>query len=124
MNSIRLDKWLWYARFFKSRTLAGRFCNEGKIRINQQPVSKANTNIKINDVLTFNLNNRVRIIRIENIGTRRGPATEAATLYLDMSPEIKKNDAGIDVPPAKREPGSGRPTKAQRRAMEKFKENT
>ncbi|MDH5189561.1 MAG: RNA-binding S4 domain-containing protein, partial [Rhodospirillaceae bacterium] len=79
MNSIRLDKWLWYARFFKSRTLAGRFCNEGKIRLNQQPVSKANTNLKINDVLTFNLNNRVRIIKIENLGTRRGPAVEAAT---------------------------------------------
>ncbi|MDH5488705.1 MAG: RNA-binding S4 domain-containing protein [Rhodospirillaceae bacterium] len=123
MNSIRLDKWLWYARFFKSRTLAGRFCNEGKIRLNQQPVSKANTNIKINDVLTFNLNNRVRILKIENIGTRRGPAAEAATLYLDMSPEIKKEDIVISAPPAKREPGSGRPTKAQRRAMDKFKED-
>ena len=123
MNSIRLDKWLWYARFFKSRTLAGRFCNEGKIRLNQQLVSKANTNIKINDVLTFNLNNRVRIIKIENLGTRRGPAAEATTLYLDMSPEIKKEDIVINTPPAKREPGSGRPTKAQRRAMDKFKED-
>jgi len=124
MDNVRLDKWLWYARFFKSRTLAGRFCNDGKIRLNQKPISKANTNIKLNDVLTFNLNDRVRIIRIENIGTRRGPAAEAATLYFDMSPEIKKHNISRDTPPARREPGSGRPTKAQRRATDKFKEDT
>lgn len=123
MDNIRLDKWLWYARFFKSRTLAGRFCNDGKIRLNQKPVSKANTNIKINDVLTFNINDRVRVIRIENLGTRRGPAAEAATLYFDMSPIIEKKAITTDGPPARREPGSGRPTKAERRAIDKFKDN-
>ena len=121
-DTRRLDQWLWYARFFKSRSLANRFCASGKVRVNRQPVSKARHPLRPGDVLTFPKGPYIRIIEVSELGTRRGPAAEARTLYEDLDPPkpVKRQDR--PARPAQREPGTGRPTKAQRRATDRLKE--
>ena len=83
--ALRVDKWLWYARFFKSRSLAAKHVLAGKVRLNRHRILKPSTSLKAGDVLTFVLRSDVRVIRVVDLGTRRGPATEARTLYNDLS---------------------------------------
>ena len=115
----RIDKWLWYARFLKTRTLATRFVADGKVRVNRARVTKAGHTVAPGDVLTFTLHTRLRIVEVLAPGTRRGPAEEARGLYEDLSPAPPSKDAssGAAQPlrPAEREAGSGRPTKKERR---------
>lgn len=80
----RLDKWLWFARIAKSRSLAAKLIEEGCIRVNRQRVMKAAACVKCGDVLTASLRGRVRIIEILDVGNRRGPASEAQALYRDL----------------------------------------
>jgi len=122
--SIRLDKWLWQARFFKSRNLASQFCVNGRLRVDGAVTSKAHFAVRPGHVLTFSLNDTIRIIEIIQLGTRRGPAIEAKKLYNDLSPPkpVKRDDPGKPLSPAKRDPGTGRPTKAERRAMDRYME--
>ena len=121
---IRIDKWLWHARFLKSRTLAGKFCQAGKVRVNDDLITKAHVMVGPGDVLTFATGTRVRVIKVKAIGARRGPAPEAQGLYEDLSPPAPaKSDRPFT--PAKtgeREAGAGRPTKAERRAIDKLRE--
>jgi ribosome-associated heat shock protein Hsp15 len=86
---LRLDKWLWQARFCKSRALAAALVAEGHVRVNGTPVSRPGRDIIAGDVLTFPQGARIRVIRILALGQRRGPATEAQELYsdLDTSPQ-------------------------------------
>ena len=81
----RLDKWLWYARFVKSRSLATKLVEEGCIRVNRQRVVKAATCVKCGDVLTASLHGRVRVIEILAVGHRRGPPAEAKALYSELT---------------------------------------
>jgi ribosome-associated heat shock protein Hsp15 len=85
-QKLRLDKWLWQARFFKSRTLAAEVIAEGHVRVNGTRVSRPGRDVMEGDTLTFPLGNRIRVIRILARGQRRGPATEAQALYLDLEP--------------------------------------
>ena len=120
-EQIRLDKWLWFARFLKSRTLAAGLCAEGRVRIAGKVVSKASQAVKVGDVLTFPLHDHVRVIEVKALGVRRGPAEEARTLYEDLSPLVPKpRDAAPDQ--GARDPGAGRPTKSDRRAIDRFTE--
>lgn len=116
----RLDKWLWYARVTKSRTLAQKLVSGGHVRVNKDKVANASYQVKVDDVLTIVLERRILILRILSPGTRRGPATEARTLYEDLSPPPPPK---AEKPPetAKREPGSGRPTKKERRQTDQFR---
>lgn len=82
--SIRLDKWLWHARFCKSRALAARLVSEGAVRVNAERVSKPATPVRVGDGLSFAQGGRVRVLRVLALGTRRGPAPEAQALYLDL----------------------------------------
>jgi len=82
---IRLDKWLWQARFFKSRTLAAEIVTAGRVRLNGQPVSKAAHAVGPGDVLTFAQGSAIRVVRILGAGTRRGPAAEARQLYDEIA---------------------------------------
>lgn len=84
--SLRLDKWLWFARFFKSRTLAARLCDEGRIRVNSRVVDKAHHALRPGDVLTFAQGPHIRVVRVLALGSRRGPASEARALYDDLAP--------------------------------------
>ncbi|MBI4723562.1 MAG: RNA-binding S4 domain-containing protein [Rhodomicrobium sp.] len=80
----RLDKWLWYARIAKSRSTAAKLIENGCIRVNRQRVQKPSACVKCGDVLTATLHSRVRVIEIRAIGERRGPASEAQTLYAEL----------------------------------------
>lgn len=115
-QSLRLDKWLWFARFCKSRALASKLCAAGRIRVSGTLVQKAHHMVRPGDVLTFPLGPHIRVVRVLRLGTRRGPAAEARTLYEDLAPPTPPPSA-----PARRAPGSGRPTKADRRALERLK---
>ena len=119
---LRLDKWLWYARFMKSRSKATKFCQSSRFCVNSSIVIKAHFLVKQNDVLTFSIDNNIKIIKILNLGVRRGSASEAQALYQDISPSISlnKEDHKFQVVIGKREIGSGRPTKDQRRATDKL----
>ena len=122
-DTLRLDKWFWYARFIKSRSLATKLCNSGKVRVNGSLIKKAHQSVAPGDVLTFPVGPNIRVIKIIKLGNRRGPAKEAQALYEDLQPIdqiAKKIDSTLAPEPAKRERGSGRPTKAQRRAIERF----
>ena len=120
--SIRLDKWLWYARFLKSRTLASHLCVDGQVRINRKRIHKAHSPIKIGDILTFPQAKRIRVVRVVCLGVRRGPASEAATLYEDLEPpETQVPTQLILETSGLRDPGKGRPTKYDRRALERLK---
>ena len=81
----RLDKWLWFARLAKSFTLAARLVEEGQVRVNRVKVEKPAVTIKPGDVLTLSLGAQIRVLRVLNPGTRRGPAAEARTLYEDVT---------------------------------------
>ena len=85
--AIRLDKWLWYARFFKTRGLAQKACETGRIRVNGQRVTKAHRAVGPGDVLTFVQGRVVRIVRILAVAERRGPAPEARKLYEEIEQE-------------------------------------
>ena len=122
-DTLRLDKWFWYARFIKSRSLATKLCNSGKVRVNGGLIKKAHQSVAPGDVLTFPVGPNIRVIKIIKLGNRRGPAKEAQALYEDLQPIdqiAKKIDSTLALEPAKRERGSGRPTKVQRRAIERF----
>ncbi len=109
---LRIDKWLWQARFFKTRSLAAKQVSGGHVRVNGNRVQKTAHAVAPGDVLTFPQGRVVRVVRIEALGERRGPAPEAQALYFDMTE--KK-----DTPP--RNPGfegKGRPTKKERRALD------
>ena len=81
---MRLDKWLWQARFFKSRSLATRFIEKSRCRIDGRVVDKAHATVAPGMVLTFALGPRVRVVRIVALGERRGPAPEARALYDEI----------------------------------------
>ena len=115
--ALRLDKWLWHARFFKSRGLAGDLAGSGALRINAERVDKPAVKVKPGDVLTFPKGNHVRVIRIEAIGTRRGPAAEAQALYMDLDPPQPRAPQDRETH-AVRDDGSGRPTKRERREID------
>ena len=116
----RLDKWLWRARFFKTRTLAAKLCNGGHVRSRGNTVTKAHHQVRVGDVLTFAQGRYIRVIKVLALGTRRGPAPEARTLYEDLKPPedsqaMPKSAAG------RRPAGAGRPTKKERRLIEQLR---
>ena len=85
-RKLRLDKWLWQARFFKSRGLAAEVIEAGHVRVNGTRVTRPGRDIGAGDVLTFAQGGRIRVVRILALGQRRGPAGEAQALYLDLEP--------------------------------------
>jgi ribosome-associated heat shock protein Hsp15 len=117
---IRLDKWLWHARFFKTRSIASKYCEAGRLRVNGEPTQKAHYAARIGDVLTFPLGTEIRVVRIVALGERRGPAPEAQALYEDLTVRIPRAEGVQDDAPGSREPGSGRPTKSDRRAIDRL----
>jgi ribosome-associated heat shock protein Hsp15 len=123
--SLRIDKWLWQARIFKTRTLATKFTVSGKIRLNKARISKASHLVQTGDTLTFMLNDRLRVLEIASIGTRRGPASEAQGIYIDHSPPPvdKSTPEGSQASLAQRDPGAGRPTKKQRRDLDRLRQS-
>ena len=83
---MRLDKWLWHARFFKSRSLATRFVEKSRCRVDGRPTDKPHAIVAPGMVLTFALGPKVRVVKIVALGERRGPATEAKGLSDEIHP--------------------------------------
>jgi ribosome-associated heat shock protein Hsp15 len=123
-TSQRLDKWLWFTRAVKSRTVAAGLVEAGKIRVNAVKVVKPSHALKAGDVVTSSAQRDVRILRVAGLGSRRGPAAEAQLLYEDLTPKPVKTDSSGESRAAanngQREPGSGRPTKRDRRLLERL----
>jgi ribosome-associated heat shock protein Hsp15 len=115
--TLRLDKWLWHARFLKSRTLAAKLCDDRRVRVNGQPAPKPAHGVRVGDVLTFPLGPYIRVVKVLGLGQRRGPASEARALYEDLDPPTP--EGRLPLGPM-RDPGSGRPTKAERRATDQL----
>ncbi len=112
----RLDKWLWFARVLKSRTLAARLVTDGHVRVNGVRVDAPAKAVVPGDVLTISLERAVKVLRIVSGGARRGPFEEARLLYEDLSPPPPPRMPGDTLFP-RRAPGSGRPTKRERRSL-------
>jgi ribosome-associated heat shock protein Hsp15 len=83
-DSLRLDKFLWFARIVKTRSLAQQLAEEGRIRIDGRVVDRAHAPIRVGDVLSFALRGTVRVIRIEALPARRGPAAQARLTYTEL----------------------------------------
>jgi ribosome-associated heat shock protein Hsp15 len=95
----RIDKWLYFARVVKTRTLATKLTQSGKVRINRQKTDNAARRVRPGDVLTITLRGRVLVLKVLEIGSRRGSATEAASLFEDLSPPaeiVNAAKSGLD----------------------------
>lgn len=122
LRKERLDRFLFFSRAVKSRTLAQKIIESGAIRVNSERTERTDYKVGAGDVLTMALHNRIVVWRILDCGTRRGPASEAQGLYEDISPppvpraELSPYDAAI----AERPVGAGRPTKKERRETDRL----
>ncbi len=122
LRKERLDRFLFFSRAVKSRTLAQKIIESGAIRINSDKTDKSDHKVGAGDVLTMSLHGRILVWRILDPGTRRGPASEAQGLYEDISPPMppKAERSPYDAAIAERAPGAGRPTKKERRDTDRL----
>lgn len=120
VERLRIDKWLFFARVVKSRSLAAKLAQSGRVRVNREKIDQASHQLKLGDVLTITLGQRILVYRVLELGERRGPAPEAQLLYEDISPPAPKIDKLVASPT--REKGAGRPTKKDRRALDALDE--
>jgi len=118
-DSIRVDKWLWAARVFKTRSLASAACDGGKVDINDDAAKPAR-HVRAGDLIKVTLlRGRRRILKVAAVGDRRGSAAIARMLYEDLTPPPPPREARA-APPAVRPPGAGRPTKRERRLIDRL----
>lgn len=120
-DTLRLDKWLWFARFVRTRSLATRLVIDGRMRVNGALTQKAHYAVKAGDVLTFPLGLHIRVIKVVALGQRRGPAAEAQSLYEDLDPPRAAMPASGQPRFEQREAGAGRPTKRDGRKIAQLK---
>jgi ribosome-associated heat shock protein Hsp15 len=118
----RLDKFLFFSRALKSRTLAQKVIETGAIRVNSERTVRSDLKVGAGDVLTMALHNRIVVWRIIDCGVRRGPASEAQGLYEDLSPPTlpKAEQSPYEAAIAPRGEGAGRPTKKERRDTDRL----
>ena len=119
-EKIRLDTWLWYARFYKSRNLSSKAISSGKIRINSNKTTKPAAKVKTHDVLTLSYVNEIRLIQVQSLGSRRGPASEAQSLYIELTESrIETSIVKSTIEKLKKD-SNKRPTKKDRRLLDKI----
>ena len=120
-SAVRLDRWLWAARFYKSRSLAAQACDGGKVEVNGQ-TAKPHKLVHVNDALSFTHPSGRKEVTILALSERRGPTSEAQLLYEDHSPPPPPREERpfFTLPPF-RPVGIGRPTKRERREIERLR---
>jgi len=118
----RLDKWLWFARIVKSRTLAAQLVQDGKVRVNRTKVAKPAQTVRPDDVLTIAIRGNIQVLRVLAPGARRGPPAEARQLYELLSPPVGAAPAQTGVS-GERARGAGRPSKRERRLIDRLSEH-
>ncbi len=118
----RIDKWLWHARIVRTRGAAAALAASGHVRINGARVLAPAKPVRAGDVVTVALDRRVRVLKVTGFAVRRGSADLAQALYADLAPAIAAGTGKEERPSpnAQREPGAGRPTKQERRAIDRF----
>jgi ribosome-associated heat shock protein Hsp15 len=118
-DSIRVDKWLWAARVFKTRSLASTACDGGKVDVNDEAAKPARK-VRPGDRIMVTLpRGRRRILKVNALGDRRGSPEVARALFEDLTPPEPPRLR--QAPPPRREPGAGRPTKRERREIERLR---
>ena len=118
MDRQRIDKWLWHARVVRTRSAAAALAASGHVRLNSQRIDAASRIVRAGDVVTVALDRTVRVLKVAGFAERRGSADDARVIYEDLSPAPQR--AEQEPPVAEREPGAGRPTKRERRAIGRF----
>jgi len=83
-DSLRLDRFLWFARIAKTRALAQALAGQGRLRLNGRVIDRAHAAVRVGDVLAFARHGEIRMLRIEALPARRGPPAEARALYTDL----------------------------------------
>ena len=117
-TSLRIDKWLWAGRFFKTRSLAADACAGGKVDVNDEAAKPAKP-VRVGDLIKVTLpHGRRRIAKVLALDDRRGPASVARALYVDLTPP--EPPRARQAPPPYRTPGAGRPTKRERRQLDRL----
>lgn len=123
MDKLRIDKWLWAVRLFKTRTASTNACEAGRVKRGEDKL-KASSKVLVGDQLVVRINHINRVIQIENLIEKRVGAAIAQTCYKDLTPPedliVPKVKSAFLLPNAFREKGAGRPTKKERRDIEKF----
>lgn len=113
----RIDKWLWHARVVRTRTAAAALVSGGHVRLNSARVAATSQPVRSGDVVTIALDRAVRVLKVTGFAERRGDADAARVLCEDLSgPKPSAPDPAV----AARDPGSGRPTKLERRAIDRL----
>ncbi|PYN88965.1 MAG: RNA-binding protein S4 [Candidatus Rokuibacteriota bacterium] len=119
LDSIRVDKWLWAARVFKTRSQASAACDGGKVDVNDEAAKPARR-VRAGHLVAITLpRGRRRILRVAGVDERRGSAEVAKTLFEDLTPPEPPRPR--HAPPPWRAAGTGRPTKRERRAIERLR---
>lgn len=123
--SVRIDKWLWAARFFKTRSVAQQAVEGGKVRVNGERVKPAK-DLRVGDELAIQIGNAEWTIRVEQLSDKRGPATVARTLYAeDEASRIRREEQSalrkFAADPA--QDIHGRPTKRERRQLDRWRDH-
>ncbi|MBX9773635.1 MAG: RNA-binding S4 domain-containing protein [Xanthobacteraceae bacterium] len=121
MDRQRIDKWLWHARVVRTRSAAAALAASGHVRLNSQRIDAASQIVRAGDVVTVALDRTVRVLKVAGFAERRGSSDQARVTYEDLSPAPRRAAAEGEPPPvATRDPGAGRPTKRERRAIGRF----
>jgi ribosome-associated heat shock protein Hsp15 len=115
---MRIDKWLWAARFFKTRSIAAAACAGGKVDVNDEAAKPAKP-VRPGDRVQVTVAGGRRIARVAALSERRGPASAARALFEDLTPPAPPRSRQA-LPPL-RPPGTGRPTKRERREIDRLR---
>jgi ribosome-associated heat shock protein Hsp15 len=118
LDRQRIDKWLWHARVVRTRSAAAALAVSGHVRVNGQRIDLASRAVRLGDVVTVALDRSVRVLKVAAFAERRGPAESARVLAEDLTPAAEPVASPQAAAPAgMRHPGTGRPTKRDRRAI-------
>jgi ribosome-associated heat shock protein Hsp15 len=120
LDRQRIDKWLWHARVVRTRSAAAALTVSGHVRVNGERVTAPSRLLRTEDILTIALDRSVRVLKVAGFAERRGGAEAGRALYIELTAD--KPNAGLAVTPpvAPRAAGAGRPTKRERRAIERL----
>ena len=121
MDRQRIDKWLWHARVLRTRSAAAELVTAGHVRLNSERVTASSRLVRADDVITIALDRQVRILKVTGFAERRGNAEAGRALYADLTPLPPPVSESPKT--AAREPGSGRPTKRDRRAIDRLRDD-
>jgi ribosome-associated heat shock protein Hsp15 len=119
VESTRVDKWLWSVRLMKTRSIAAEACRGGHVRVNGRPAKPATT-VVAGDEVRARIGETTRIVEVVRVIQKRVGAPDAVTCYLDRTPKPAAVEAAIPV--AARDRGAGRPTKRDRRMLDKWRQ--